>query len=199
MQGDYEYSYKLKNIGFNLSLHSLVNPSNSSPKFRFLPEIIIEEDLKDNTSIISQLKKDLSTDTISITNKNTHNEENDETISDSSHVLTDSDTSEVTQQFIPCLFNDENKIPSGSIKGKKIIIKAFRSKLKMNKEYIYKHNSLVFKELTKDKIFHKCNFPGCKRTFASSGWLKAHLVIHDNEIFNQTYNRIFKSIIKPKE
>lgn len=74
----------------------------------------------------------------------------------------------------------------------KVIIKAYKSKLKTKLYQFYQSNSLFFKEKNKFKIFHKCNFPGCSRTFASAGWLKIHFNHHLKEIKNNKFNVEFE-------
>lgn len=81
----------------------------------------------------------------------------------------------------------------------KVIIKAYKSKLKTKFFKIYESNSEFYKEINKYKIFHKCNFPGCSRTFASAGWLKIHFNEHLKEIQNNKFNVEFeKSLMKLK-
>lgn len=84
-------------------------------------------------------------------------------------------------------------------KEAKVIIKAYRSKLKTKFYKIYESNSEFYKEKNKFKIFHKCNFPGCSRTFASAGWLKSHFNEHFEQIKKNKFNHEFeKSLIKCK-
>jgi hypothetical protein len=78
----------------------------------------------------------------------------------------------------------------------KVIIKAYKSKLKSKFYDIYEQNSKILKEKTKYKIFHKCNFPGCGRTFASSGWLKSHFHEHMKEIRKNKFNILFDEFIE---
>ena len=52
-----------------------------------------------------------------------------------------------------------------------------------------------YKGKLKYKLFHKCCFPGCNRTFSSSGWLKAHLKEHLKQIENNWFNKAFKKYI----
>lgn len=73
----------------------------------------------------------------------------------------------------------------------KVIIKAYRSKLKSKFKRIYEKNSENFNESTKYKIFHKCKFPGCERTFASCGWLKSHFDDHLSELQKSEVNQKF--------
>lgn len=81
----------------------------------------------------------------------------------------------------------------------KVIIKAYKSKLKTKFYKIYESNSEFYKEKNKYKIFHKCNFPGCSRTFASAGWLKSHFNEHLQELKCNKFNVEFeKSLIKLK-
>ena len=82
-------------------------------------------------------------------------------------------------------------------KEAKVIIKAYRSKLKTKFYKIYESNSEFYKEKNKFKIFHKCNFPGCSRTFASAGWLKSHFNDHLGEIKMNKFNIEFeRSLLK---
>jgi hypothetical protein len=85
-------------------------------------------------------------------------------------------------------------------KEAKVIIKAYKSKLKTKFYKIYESNSQFFKEKNKYKIFHKCNFPGCSRTFASAGWLKSHFNEHLQELKLNKFNLEFeKSLAKFKQ
>lgn len=81
----------------------------------------------------------------------------------------------------------------------KVIIKAYKSKLKTKFYKIYESNSEFYKEKNKHKIFHKCNFPGCSRTFASAGWLKSHFNEHLHELKSNKFNLEFeRSLMKLK-
>ncbi len=81
----------------------------------------------------------------------------------------------------------------------KVTIKAYKSKLKTKFYKIYESNSDFYKEKNKHKIFHKCNFPGCSRTFASAGWLKSHFTEHLEELKSNKFNLEFeKSLIRLK-
>lgn len=71
------------------------------------------------------------------------------------------------------------------------IIKAYRSKLKCRNWNAYLQNSKITEIKNKFKFYHKCNFPGCNRTFSSSGWLKTHLDEHILEIQNDDFNKDF--------
>jgi len=77
-------------------------------------------------------------------------------------------------------------------KEAKVIIKAYKSKLKTKFYKVYESNSEFYKEKNKFKIFHKCNFPGCSRTFASAGWLKSHFNEHLQEIKVNKFNCEFE-------
>lgn len=77
----------------------------------------------------------------------------------------------------------------------KIIVKAYRSKLKSKFYEIYEQNSQKLQEKIKYKIFHKCNFPTCGRTFASAGWLKSHFKEHLREIKKNKFNIVFENLI----
>lgn len=77
----------------------------------------------------------------------------------------------------------------------KIIVKAYRSKLKSKFYEIYEQNSQKLQEKIKYKVFHKCNFPSCGRTFASAGWLKSHFKEHLREIKKNKFNILFENMI----
>lgn len=77
----------------------------------------------------------------------------------------------------------------------KLAVKAYKSKLKTKFYQVYEKNSEWLKEKNKYKLFHKCNYPRCNRTFASSGWLKAHFSSHIDEIKKDKFNILFEEII----
>lgn len=64
----------------------------------------------------------------------------------------------------------------------------------------YSHNfegkQLQFISNKEAKIIHKCFFPGCNRTFLTSGWLKSHLAQHYNEISQSNFCKLFDIIYK---
>ena len=59
----------------------------------------------------------------------------------------------------------------------------------------YEINSITMKENNKFKLYHKCCYPGCNRTFSSSGWLKAHLKGHLKQIHNSNYCKLFEKYL----
>ena len=83
--------------------------------------------------------------------------------------------------------DDESKSPQ--------IIEAYKSKHKSKFIKIYESNSINFNENNKYKLFHKCCYPGCNRTFSSSGWLKAHFKDHLKQIHNCLFCKLFQRII----
>ena len=94
--------------------------------------------------------------------------------------------------------NSLNEIIQGmnqSNENKKVI-KAYKSKLKSKFYRIYETNSKDYLEKVKYKLFHKCCFPNCGRTFSSSGWLRAHFEEHKNELKNNTFNILFEKFIR---
>ena len=94
--------------------------------------------------------------------------------------------------------NSLNEIIQGmnqSNENKKVI-KAYKSKLKSKFFKIYEINSKDYLEKVKYKLFHKCCFPNCGRTFSSSGWLRAHFEEHKNELKNNTFNILFEKFIR---
>ena len=77
----------------------------------------------------------------------------------------------------------------------KVLVKAYKSKLKSKFYRVYEENSQQFKEKIKHKIFHKCNYPSCGRTFASAGWLKSHFQEHLKEIKKNKFNILFENFL----
>ena len=84
----------------------------------------------------------------------------------------------------------KNKNNSEFIKNNNYLIKAYKSKLKKKYSKLYEINSINLEEKNKFKLFHKCCYPGCERTFSSSGWLKAHLDKHLKKIHNSKYCKL---------
>ena len=76
-----------------------------------------------------------------------------------------------------------NKKSCEKIKNNNYLFKAYKSKLKKKYSKLYELNSINLQEKNKFKLFHKCCYPGCTRTFSSSGWLKSHLNKHLKNIF----------------
>jgi len=97
------------------------------------------------------------------------------------------DSQEYQMEQLDRIFKEMNES-----KEAKVIIKAYKSKLKTKFYKIYESNSEFYKEKNKFKIFHKCNFPGCSRTFASAGWLKSHFNEHLQEIKVNKFNVEFE-------
>ncbi len=92
------------------------------------------------------------------------------------------------------LSNIVNKI--NKTNEEKVMVKAYKSKLKAKFYKIYEENSNLFKEKVKYKMFHKCNFPSCGRTFASAGWLKSHFSEHLSDIRKAEFNVQFENLVK---
>ena len=76
------------------------------------------------------------------------------------------------------------------------VIKAYKSKLKSKFYRIYETNSKDYLEKVKYKLFHKCCFPHCGRTFSSSGWLKAHFEEHMKDLNKNSFNILFEKFIR---
>ena len=74
-------------------------------------------------------------------------------------------------------------------------VSAYKSKHKIKYNKLYEINSLTLNEKNKYKLYHKCCYPGCNRTFSSSGWLKAHLKEHLKQIHNSKYCKLFEKYI----
>lgn len=106
-------------------------------------------------------------------------------------------------KYLPDL--DETKIKrlqeltdniNDEVENSKVIIKAYQSKLKQKNLSLYIKNSKDTEKQNQLKIYHKCNFPDCGRTFSSSGWLKSHLEDHMNEIKSHQFNKDFEKIVQ---
>ena len=82
-------------------------------------------------------------------------------------------TSYTTMPSQDCLNKNNSEIINK--KNNNYIIKAYKSKLKKKYKHLYEINSIDLENKNKSKLYHKCCYPGCNRTFSSSGWLKAHL------------------------
>ena len=89
------------------------------------------------------------------------------------------------------LLNNFNDGTSETSQG----VKAYKSKHKSKYIKIYETNSINFNEKNKYKLFHKCCYPGCNRTFSSSGWLKAHFKNHLKQIHNSLFSKLFNKFI----
>ena len=79
------------------------------------------------------------------------------------------------------------------------LINTYKSKLKTKFFKIYDTNSINIQGKIKYKLFHKCCYPGCNRTFSSSGWLKAHFKEHLKQIHNSQFSLLFKKFIYNNE
>ena len=75
------------------------------------------------------------------------------------------------------------------------LINAYKSKHKKKYSKLYEINSIILEEKNKNKLYHKCCYPGCNRTFSSSGWLKAHLKEHLKQIHNSKYCKLFEKFV----
>ena len=75
------------------------------------------------------------------------------------------------------------------------LINSYKSKIKSKFLKIYDINSINIQGKTKYKLFHKCCFPGCNRTFSSSGWLKAHFKEHLKQLRNSKFSILFNKFI----
>jgi hypothetical protein len=75
------------------------------------------------------------------------------------------------------------------------LINTYKSKIRTKFLKIYDTNSINIQGKIKYKLFHKCCYPGCNRTFSSSGWLKAHFKEHLKQIHNSRFSLLFKKYI----
>lgn len=73
-----------------------------------------------------------------------------------------------------------------------LAVKSYKSKYKNKFKDIYESNSIIYKNKNKYKLYHKCCYPGCNRTFTYSGWLKAHYKKHLKEIKESAYCKLFE-------
>ena len=113
----------------------------------------------------------------------------------------------INNNFDNNLFNNNNNINNNFFNiidnnnnnnNNKNIIKAYKSKHKIKYSKIYEKNSELNKQQNKYKMFHKCNFPNCGRTFSSSGWLKSHFNEHLKLIKKNKFNILFEKYISKK-
>ena len=86
------------------------------------------------------------------------------------------------------------KINNGYINSNSLI-NSYKSKNESKFFQIHDINSKKIQGKFKYKLFHKCCFPGCNRTFSSSGWLKAHLKEHLKQVENNWFSVAFKKYI----
>ena len=91
-----------------------------------------------------------------------------------------------------CLNKNINEINN---KKSKYAINAYKSNHKKKFSKLYEINSITLEEKNKYKLYHKCCYPNCNRTFSSSGWLKAHLKEHLKEIHNSKYSKLFEKFV----
>ena len=77
----------------------------------------------------------------------------------------------------------------------KYLINAYKSKHKKKYSKLYEFNSIELAKKNRNKLYHKCCYPGCNRTFSSSGWLKAHLKQHLKHIHNSKYCKLFEKFV----
>ena len=75
------------------------------------------------------------------------------------------------------------------------LISTYKSRIRTKFLKIYDTNSINIQGKIKYKLFHKCCYPGCNRTFSSSGWLKAHFKEHLKQIHNSQFSLLFKKFI----
>ena len=100
------------------------------------------------------------------------------------------------ENFADCLIRNSHIETSQT--EKKIVdaaVKKYNSKHKSKYKEIYQINSINFEEENKNKLFHKCCFQGCGRTFSSSGWLKSHLEEHLKEIKDSMFSKFYEKFI----
>ena len=93
----------------------------------------------------------------------------------------------------------QKKTQNDSKENKNFFIKSYKSKYKIKNKIIYEQNSFDVKKLNKDKLFHKCCYPGCNRTFSSSGWLRTHYSEHLQEIHSSAYCKLFEEYLSSEK
>ena len=94
-----------------------------------------------------------------------------------------------------CLEKSNKKNCEKIKKNNNYLFKAYKSKLKKKYSKLYEKNSINLQERNKFKLFHKCCYPGCTRTFSSSGWLKSHLNEHLKQLHNSKYCKLFQNYL----
>jgi len=147
---------------------------------------------------ISADKNNNQTQTYSVSNNNINkdlinNNENDQPVNSEEELKNGIFKNSMQNQMdqLNRIFQEMNESSEA-----KVIIKAYKSKLKTKFYKIYESNSEFYKEKNKNKIFHKCNFPGCSRTFASAGWLRSHFNEHMPELKSNKFNAEFERSLR---
>ena len=113
------------------------------------------------------------------------------------------------EEYIPSFINDkvtqfvnkETNFYSTEEKKSNIekqVIRAYMSKHKSKFYRIYQNNSVESEQCNKYKMFHKCNYPHCGRTFSSSGWLRAHFDEHLKDLSHSKYTLLFERFVLKK-
>lgn len=171
----------LKNFGIDESIFNLRN----SPLHLYKPFPLRKNFSKgDKQNSLSTVNTLLSKENIEIENTELYQEADEEYLPDS--------VDEKANRFL----NTETNFFDDYKSSEKHVIKAYKSKHKRKFYQIYEHNSKQTKKIHQYKMFHKCNFPHCNRTFLSSGWLKAHFDEHLKEMNNAPFNILFDLYIK---
>lgn len=105
----------------------------------------------------------------------------------------------ITQKDILKLQLAVKNINKDIVNDTNTIIKAYKSSLKLRNMNVYNETSSYVNEINKLKLYHKCNYPDCNRTFSSSGWLSSHLDDHINDLKKGDFNVKFEMGLDLKE
>lgn len=171
----------LKNFGIDESIFNLRN----TPIHLFKPFPLRKNFSKRNgQNSFSTMNALVSKENLEIENIELYQENDEEYLPES--------VDEKANRFL----NTETNFFNDYEKSERQIIKAYKSKHKSKFYQIYQHNSQQTRSIHQYKMFHKCNFPHCNRTFSSSGWLKAHFDEHLKEMNNAPFNILFDLYIK---
>ena len=77
----------------------------------------------------------------------------------------------------------------------KDVITSIQIKQTSNAKVIYENINTKRSKKLQFKIIHKCKYPGCRRRFISSGWLKVHFSEHLKEMAKSKFNVLFDRLI----
>jgi hypothetical protein len=145
----------------------------------------LQEDIKNNKFL--ENKQNIAAEEIKQNIKDEEDSINSSTIDDEMNINNTNLDTDITTQI--------QSLTQDSTQNYNNILTAYKSKLKLKKMKSYIKNSRINEIKNQFKIFHKCNFPGCTRTFSSSGWLKTHLSDHISLVQDDEFNKDFNLMV----
>ena len=179
----------------NINRNQDSNSNSLIENFGFSPNFfaVINENTKLAVSIESEIVKN-SKKSYEKESKETYEKETEYSIINSTK-KTSNESSKIDNLYNPQMHFDYLSSNINNENGSSQMIKAYKSKHKKKYLNLYETNSINFNKENKNKLFHKCCYPGCNRTFSSSGWLKAHYKTHLKQIHNSLFSKLFRNIV----